>query len=249
MDEITFEPAIEHSLSESSIGSSLGDFAVPIPDEARTKGVGSTMDKLMSLIEKVDEELYENMVYKTNKKSKRLEPLFFAFRWVSVMFTQEFNLPDIIRIWDSVFSQVYGEPCLSHMQSFLSKLMDSDSSSVLDFLVQFSCAMLLCVKQEIISNDFGENMHLLQNYPVDIETIFKQLRGMRQKPKRRSISSVFEKLKRTSVKYRISNPFDSTVEVSESVLEKRDSLPKLPQLQTIKKTYELGSQDEVIELN
>jgi hypothetical protein len=174
------------------------------------------------------------------------------------MFTQEFCLPDVLRLWDSVFSEVYGEPCLSHTRTFLSKLMNSDvTSGVLDFLVQFSCAMLLCVKERIIAGDFSDNMELLQNYPVDLDAVYRQLILMRQAPKRRSIDTtqLFEKIRRSTIKYKWSNPFEIPVELfqeKEETLKREKSVESISntQLQDVKKSsFILGSQDEVIELN
>jgi hypothetical protein len=70
LDEITFETKNERGLSNESIQSSLYDLAVPLPDEARTKGVGNTMEKFMMLIEKIDYELYQNMVLLINLEIK-----------------------------------------------------------------------------------------------------------------------------------------------------------------------------------
>jgi hypothetical protein len=175
------------------------------------------------------------------------------------MFTQEFPLPDVLRLWDTIFSEVYAEPCLSHMQTFLSKLMNSESNSgIVDFLVQFSCAMLLCVREDIINGDFGENMLLLQHYSVDMDTVFQRLREIREPAKRRSMkpAELFQKIKRTSLKYKISNPFDSSIDMLKELgLNSLSSSQEIQRplstpLEDIKKnSYVLGSQDEVISLN
>jgi hypothetical protein len=108
-----------------------------------------------------------------------------------------------------------------------------------------------------MSGDFSDNMELLQSYPLDIDSVFHQLTLMRQTPKRRSMdaSQLFEKIRRSTIKYKWSNPFEIPVELFQEpteVLPREKSVESLPntQLQDIKKSsFVLGSQDEVIELN
>jgi len=36
--------------------------------------------------------------------SQDLKPQFFAFRWLTLLLSQEFSLPDVQRLWDSILS-------------------------------------------------------------------------------------------------------------------------------------------------
>ena len=56
------------------------------------------MGKLWSLLQEVDAELVASL------EEKQLKPEFFAFRWITVLLSQEFALPDVIRLWDSLFA-------------------------------------------------------------------------------------------------------------------------------------------------
>ena len=56
------------------------------------------------------------------------------------MLSQEFPLPDVLRIWDSILS-------------------DETRS---EFLIHVCCAMLTIVRNEILQNEFPENMKMLQ---------------------------------------------------------------------------------------
>ena len=56
------------------------------------------------------------------------------------MLSQEFALPDVLRIWDSLLS-------------------DETRS---DFLIDVCTAMVLVIRDDILTNDFAENMKLLQ---------------------------------------------------------------------------------------
>jgi phosphoribosylaminoimidazole-succinocarboxamide synthase len=72
--------------------------------------------------------------------SQDLKPEFFAFRWLTLLLSQEFALPDVQRIWDSLLSD----------------------QSRHNFLVDLCAAMVVLVRDDILRNDFGENMKLLQ---------------------------------------------------------------------------------------
>ncbi|KAK1312436.1 hypothetical protein QJS10_CPA07g00678 [Acorus calamus] len=64
---------------------------------------------------------------------------------------EEFEFHDVMRIWDSLLSNPLG---------------------IQDMLLRVCCAMVLCVKRELLSGDFAENLKLLQHYPsIDIEYI------------------------------------------------------------------------------
>ena len=45
-----------------------------------------------------DPELREHL------ETLQLEPSFYALRWITTLLSREFNLPDTIRVWDSLFS-------------------------------------------------------------------------------------------------------------------------------------------------
>ncbi|XP_048200183.1 TBC1 domain family member 13 isoform X2 [Perognathus longimembris pacificus] len=56
----------------------------------------------------------------------------------------EFLLPDVIRIWDSLFAD----------------------DSRFDFLLLVCCAMLILIREQLLEGDFTVNMRLLQDYPI-----------------------------------------------------------------------------------
>jgi hypothetical protein len=62
-------------------------------------------------------------------------------------------LPDVIRLWDSILADRDTQAEASDMR--------------FEFLLDFTVAMILCVRQEILKGDFAENVRLLQNYPID----------------------------------------------------------------------------------
>ncbi|URE04585.1 TBC1 domain family member [Musa troglodytarum] len=81
----------------------------------------------------------------------QMNPQFYAFRWITLLLTQEFELSSIMRIWDYLLS---------------------NPSGVQEVLLRVCCAMLLCVRHELVCGDFISNLKLLQHYPeVDLEHV------------------------------------------------------------------------------
>ncbi|XP_031383541.1 TBC1 domain family member 13-like isoform X2 [Punica granatum] len=105
-------------------------------------GILSTLSRLSELLKENDEELWRHLEYTT-----KVQPQFYAFRWITLLLTQEFSFQSILRIWDSLLSNPFG---------------------VQDMLLRVCCAMLLCLKGRLLSGDFIANLKLLQHYPTDI---------------------------------------------------------------------------------
>ena len=57
------------------------------------------------------------------------------------MLSQEFALPDVLRIWDSLLT---------------------DETSGKDFLIDVCVAMVVLARNDVLNNEFPENMKLLQ---------------------------------------------------------------------------------------
>ncbi|KAL3532330.1 hypothetical protein ACH5RR_005851 [Cinchona calisaya] len=111
-------------------------------------GIRATLSRLSELLKANDEELWRHLEL-TNK----VNPQFYAFRWITLLLTQEFNFRTILRIWDSLLSNPFG---------------------VQEMLLRVCCAMLLSVKTRLLSGDFMDNLKLLQHYPeMDIDSILR----------------------------------------------------------------------------
>ncbi|KAF9152439.1 hypothetical protein BG015_005268 [Linnemannia schmuckeri] len=121
------------------------------PDEAsrdRVSGIGSTIARMNLRLRHFDEDLWQNL------EEKGIAPEYYSFRWLTVLCTQEFEVPDVWRIWDSVLADTGG--------------IEKDY----DFLLDFGCAMVSHLRSELLNGDFADNVKLLQNYPpVDIQPI------------------------------------------------------------------------------
>jgi len=101
-------------------------------------GIDRLMTRFYELLKAKDLELYQQL-----NENQDILPQFYAFRWISLLLSQEFLLPEVIRIWDSLFSD----------------------SRRFAFLLYVSLAMLINVRTELLNGDFISNMKLLQNYP------------------------------------------------------------------------------------
>ncbi|KAI8082999.1 rab-GTPase-TBC domain-containing protein [Halteromyces radiatus] len=118
---------------------------------------------------------YDKTLWRDLQKKEVKEP-YYAFRWITVLFTQEWDLPDVIRLWDSLLAErgmSYGtKPGGERYQQ-------TDTS--FEFLLDFAVAMLVCIRQDLLKGDFAENIKLLQNYPVnDIQFVLTMANRIRE---------------------------------------------------------------------
>ncbi|GAV68354.1 RabGAP-TBC domain-containing protein [Cephalotus follicularis] len=116
-------------------------------------GILATLSRLAELLKANDEELWRHLEF-----TSKVEPQFYAFRWITLLLTQEFNFQSIMRIWDSLLSNPFG---------------------VQDMLLRVCCAMLLCIKSRLLNGDFVANLKLLQHYPdIGIEHLLQVARDL-----------------------------------------------------------------------
>ncbi|KAK6781237.1 hypothetical protein RDI58_023421 [Solanum bulbocastanum] len=66
-------------------------------------GIRSTITKLSQFLKEHDEELWRHLEMTT-----KVNPQFYAFRWITLLLTQEFNFPDSLLIWDTLLSDPEG---------------------------------------------------------------------------------------------------------------------------------------------
>ncbi|XP_074383520.1 uncharacterized protein LOC141725043 isoform X3 [Apium graveolens] len=66
-------------------------------------GIRSTITKLSQLLKEHDEELWRHLEVTT-----KVNPQFYAFRWITLLLTQEFTFADSLHIWDTLLSDPEG---------------------------------------------------------------------------------------------------------------------------------------------
>ena len=104
-----------------------------------SSGIRATMTTLLEYLQEHDYELWDHLV---NRMS--IDPQYFAFRWITLMCSQEFHFPDLIRLWDTFLADPKGR---------------------LDSLLKFCVAMLVSARDLLLAGDFASNLKLLQSYP------------------------------------------------------------------------------------
>lgn len=92
----------------------IRDFFIKTLDESEG-GIKQKMAKLSAMLKEKDLEVW------TRLKDQELYPQYYSFRWLTLILSQEFPLPDVVRIWDSVFADEHR----------------------FDFLVRICCAMIM----------------------------------------------------------------------------------------------------------
>lgn len=81
--------------------------------------------------------------------ANRVDPAFFGFRWTTLLLTQEFALPDLVRVWDGLLADA-----------------GPDRPAALRRLC---VAMVLAVRDALLAGDFAGNVKLLQAYPGTVD--------------------------------------------------------------------------------
>lgn len=103
-------------------------------DRDKSSGIGAWLSRLGECLERQDGELWREL------ERKQINLSFFGFRWLSVLLAREFTLPDLIRIWDSLFAD----------------------KRRFSFLLHICCAMILLVRDRILNSEYQQVIQLLQ---------------------------------------------------------------------------------------
>jgi hypothetical protein len=98
-------------------------------------GIMERMQKFVMLLKKTDNKIYDFF------DKQKLKPEFYAFRWLTLLLSQEFRLPDVLRIWDSLFA---------------------DQERNFEFLLYICCAMVILQRNQLLNGSEAHNIKLLQ---------------------------------------------------------------------------------------
>ncbi|CAF4745619.1 unnamed protein product [Pieris macdunnoughi] len=129
----------------------IRDFFIRSLDETES-GINNMMFRLSERLKMNDYAVWERL------SKQELRPQYYSFRWLTLLLSQEFSLPDVERIWDSLFAD----------------------STRFDFLISVCCAMILLVRDDIMTGDFASNVKLLQHFPpMDVSLIVTKARTIR----------------------------------------------------------------------
>jgi hypothetical protein len=102
-------------------------------------GVAGTLGALSAHLAAADPDLAAHLEGKC-----AINPQFYAFRWITTALTQEFPLPDALRLWDALLA---------------------DEAGPRDALTRAAAAMVLHLRPQLMAGDFASNLKLLQAFP------------------------------------------------------------------------------------
>lgn len=121
-----------------------------------------TIGRFQALLAMLDKDLFLHL-HKLN-----VDPRFYGVRWLSLLFAQEFQLSDLLTLWDTMF----GDP---HR---------------FEFLLFFACAMVINLKPALMKADFGTALITLQNYPeIDVADMIRKAKQLRVRVPRGAITT------------------------------------------------------------
>lgn len=114
-------------------------------------GIQGRIHAMQSLLARHDPEVREHL------DELGIETSFYAIRWWTTLLSREFLLPDVIRLWDSMFAS-------THKDNFL----------------RFACVtMVMKIRDDLLKSDFSACLRLLHSYPsVNMEDLLESSRAL-----------------------------------------------------------------------
>ncbi|KAJ5069358.1 tbc1 domain family member 13-like [Anaeramoeba ignava] len=110
------------------------------------ESVDDTEVGILALVEVVDNILkIEDSELWQHLNSLQILPQFYSMNWISLLCSQLFQMPDVIRIWDSLFAD----------------------ENRFEFLFYFCAALPISIRDLLLPSDYFQAITLLQNFPQD----------------------------------------------------------------------------------
>lgn len=130
----------------TNLMSEIRDFFIKTLDET-DHGINKMMNKMIARLKVFNRDIWARF------QQLDLKPQFYSFRWITLLLSQEYPLPDVLRIWDSLFSD----------------------ENRFDFLIDVCCAMIIILQNQLLKGDFPSNLKLLQNFPsMDVQIVLSK---------------------------------------------------------------------------
>ena len=67
--------------------------------DAAPTGVLAAIASLNALVSRIDPELHAHL------RDVSIDPRYYSFRWLTLLLSQEFELPEVLRLWDAIFAR------------------------------------------------------------------------------------------------------------------------------------------------
>lgn len=124
----------------------MREASVGFVDDADGEGLGRQLQEMQTLLRVKDPRLEAHLV------ALGVDVRFFGVRWIRLWLAREFPLDDLLRVWDSLLTAEQTLPWL-----------------------RFVCvAMIVRIRDELLSADFAGCMKLLLHYPpCDVEELLR----------------------------------------------------------------------------
>jgi len=100
-------------------------------------GIKGQMRNMNLLLKQKDPELWIHL------ENLQLDPQYYSFRWITLLLSQEFELPDVFRLWDSLFAE----------------------TDRFNLLLHVCVSMMIALRDQLLPFTFAEALKLLQKYP------------------------------------------------------------------------------------
>ncbi|KAF9187738.1 hypothetical protein BGZ51_001123 [Haplosporangium sp. Z 767] len=128
----------------------------PKPPAGKQTPVIEWSQKIFHHLERVDNELYLHLM------SLEIQPQLFGIRWFRLLFSREFPMDDVLKIWDGIFAK---DPSLN-------------------ICIFIGLALLLRIRDELLEEDFSGCLHKLMRYPSvkDIHLFIPQALYLQKTP-------------------------------------------------------------------
>lgn len=127
---------------------------------------------------------FEKLVTKhLPKVAKRLDSLgikgeFYAYRWFLLFFTQEYDLVELMRLWDALL-------CFFNPDSH---------EALVRFMFMVGLAILSLKAQEFLTGDLNVAMGILQKHRTGVNLVLKEADNMLARMSGKKTASVFQEL-------------------------------------------------------
>jgi len=130
----------------------IQDLFIREKDNSET-GINSRLKKVNDILKIIDKDIYNHFI------NEKIEILFFAFRWYTLFLTQELELPDVLRLWDTILSE----------------------ENLYDFMTFLCLAIIKLKRAELIAKDFSGIMLTLQHLEkINVENIIQYAKEIRE---------------------------------------------------------------------
>jgi hypothetical protein len=119
-----------------SLMSEIRDVFITAHDNSPT-GVRGIIAKFVGCLQRREPSVHFHL------QTLKVDPMFFTLRWITTLMSRELLFPDVLMLWDSLFSDPYR----------------------FSFLIHFSVGVMRTYKKRLLETTFGTAMKFLQNIP------------------------------------------------------------------------------------